>query len=151
MTVSDTAPTESLAHRLSSGRIGSALATLLVGVTAGCWVGYVLVYPVSSLPLPKYTLAGVVVLGYYLDYFAESMLGRLLTVFGAAVIAYVVGFSGYAFPALVGWYADPVVRRSLYFSGLREAFLFAMMAMILLLLGTFVSYIARNTYAEVTR
>jgi hypothetical protein len=79
------------------------------------------------------------------------MLGRLLTVFGAAAIAYVVGFSGYAFPALVGWYTDPVVRRTLYFSGLREGFLFTMMAMILLLLGTFVSYIARNTYAEVTR
>lgn len=149
--MSDATTAKSPLRRLSSGRTGSALATLLVGVTAGCWVGYVLVYPVSSLPLPKYTLAGVVVLGYYLDYFAESMLGRLLTVFGAAAIAYVVGFSGYAFPALVGWYTEPVVRRTLYLSGLREAFLFTMMAMILLLLGTFVSYIARNTYAEVTR
>jgi len=149
--VSDAATGALLASRLSSGRTGGAFATLLVGVTAGCWVGYVLVYPVSSLPLPRYTLVGVVVLGYYLDYFAESMLGRLLAVFGASAVAYVVGFSGYAFPALVGWYADPVVRRSLYLSGLREAFLFAMMAMTLLLLGTFVSYIVRNTYAEITR
>lgn len=149
--MSDTTTGTSPVRRLSSGRTGSALATLLVGVTAGCWVGYVLVYPVSSLPLPKYTLAGVVVLGYYLDYFAESMLGRLLTVFGAAAIAYVVGFSGYAFPALVGWYTEPVVQRTLYLSGLRQAFLFTMMAMVLLLLGTFVSYIARNTYAEMTR
>jgi hypothetical protein len=149
--VTDAATDTSLALRLSSGRTGSAFVTLLVGVVAGCWVGYVLVYPVSSLPLPRYTLAGVVVLGYYLDYFAESMLARLLTVFGASAVAYVVGFAGYAFPALVGWYADPLVRRSLYFSGLREAFLFSLMAMTLLLVGTFVSYIARNTYAEFTR
>jgi len=141
----------SLATRLSRGRTGSALATLLTGVTAGCWVAYVLVYPVSSLPLPKYTLAGIVVLGYYVDYFAESMLGRLLSVFVASGVAFVVGFVGYAFPALVGWYTDPGVQRSLYLSGLRDVFLFALMAMTLLLAGTFLSYLGRNVYTEVTR
>ena len=149
--MSDVTADASLAGRLSRGRTGSAFTTLLAGVTAGCWVAYVLIYPVSSLPLPKYTLAGVFVLGYYVDYFAESMLGRLLTVFAASGVAFVVGFVGYAFPALVGWYADPVVQRSLYLSGLREVFLFSLMAMTLLLVGTFISYLSRNTYAEITR
>jgi hypothetical protein len=149
--VSDAVAGRSVAQRLVRGRTASALAALLTGVVAGCWVAYVLVYPVSSLPLPKYTLAGVVVLGYYLDYFAESMLGRLLTVFVASGVAYVVGFAGYAFPALVGWYTDPGVQRSIYLSGLRRAFLFSLMAMTLLLAGTFISYILRNSYAELTR
>lgn len=149
--MSDATVAPSVLGRLSSGHTGSLLAALSVGVTAGCWVAYVLVYPVSSLPLPKYTLAGVVFLGYYIDYFAESMLGRLLTVFVASGVAYVVGFVGYAFPALVGWYSNPVVQRSLYFSGLREGFLFSLVAMTLLLAGTFMSYILRNSYTELTR
>lgn len=151
MTESDTVTDTSLTLRLSSGRTGSVFATLLVGITAGCWIGYALVYPVSSLPLPRYTLASVVILGYYLNYFSESMLEQLLTVFGASAVTCVVGFTGYAFPALVGWYRDPVVQRSLYFSGLKKALLFSMMAMTLLLIGTFISYVVRNTYAEVTR
>ena len=133
------------------GPLRSAVVALLVGFTSGCWVGYVLVYPVSSLPLPRYTVVGVVSLGFYVDRFARSMLDRLLVVFGASLFAYVVGFVVYAFPALVGWFEDPVVRRALYLSGLREVFLFALLAMTLLLLGTFLSYLVRNTYAEVTR
>ena len=137
--------------RLLAGRRGSALVALLVGFTTGCWVGYALVYPVSSLPLPRYTVVGVVVLGVYVDYLARSMLDRLLVAFGASFVAYVAGFAVYAFPALVGWYDTALARRSLYLSGLRETFLFALLAMMLLLTGTFLSYIVRNTYAEVTR
>lgn len=132
-------------------RLGGAFAVLLVGITTGCWVAYVLIYPVSSIPLPQYTIAGVVVLGYYLDYFVESMLERLLSVFVASAVAFLTGFGGYSFPALVGWYSAPAVRRSVYLSGLRETFLFTLLAMTLLLTGTILSYILRNTYAEVTR
>jgi hypothetical protein len=148
--VSD-AVTAGAATRVVGGRRGSALATLLIGVTTGCWVAYVLVYPVSSLPLHQYTIAGVVGLGGYADYYAETMMDRLLTVFGAAGIAFVVGFVGYAFPALVGWYSDPVVQRAIYLSGLRDTFLFTLLGMTLLIAGTFGSYVVRNTYAEVVR
>lgn len=134
-----------------AGRRGSALVALLVGFTAGCWVGYALVYPVSSLPLPRYTVVGIVALGAYVDYFARSMLDRLLVVFGASFVAYAAGFAVYAFPALLGWYDTELARRSLYLSGLRETLLFALLAMTLLLTGTFVSYIVRNAYAEITR
>jgi len=127
------------------------LTVLLVGIVAGCWVGYVLVYPVSSVPLPRFTVVGVVVLGIYLDTAAEGMQERLFGVIVAGVISYVVGFAVYAFPALVGWYSDPIVRRAIYFRGLREVFIFALLAATLLLTGTFVSYILRNTYAEITR
>lgn len=149
--MSGTATATTTLGRAIRGRRGSALATLLVGITTGCWVAYVLVYPVSSLPLPKYTLAGVFVLGFYADFYAESMLDRLLTVFAASTVAFVVGFVGYAFPALVGWYSDPVVRRAIYLSGLRETFLFTLLAMTLLIVGTFGAYVLRNTYAEITR
>lgn len=132
-------------------RLRAAAVALLVGVTAGCWVGYVLVYPVSSLPLPRYTVAGVVVLGGYVDYYAESMLQRFLVAFGAVLVAFATGFAVYAFPALVGWFSSPAVRRAIYLSGLRRAFLFTLLAMTLLLLGTFVSYVGRNLYAEITR
>lgn len=127
------------------------LYTLLVGFVAGCWVGYVLVYPVSSLPLPRFTVVGVVLLGVYLDLAAETMLDRLLAILGAGVFAYATGFAVYAFPALVGWYTDPVVQRGIYLSGLREGFIFALLAATLLLVGTFGSYVLRNTYAELTR
>lgn len=140
-----------MVQRITRGRRGSVLATLLIGIATGCWIAYVLVYPVSSLPFHKYTLAGVFVLGFYADYYAESMLDRLVTVFGASVVAFVVGFGGYAFPALVGWYSDPVVRRAIYLSGLRETFLFTLVAMTLLIAGTFGSYVLRNTYEEITR
>lgn len=133
------------------GRRGSVLAALLVGITTGCWVAYVLIYPVSSLPLHKYTLVGVVGLGFYVDYYAESMFDRLMTVFGGSLVAFVTGFAGYAFPALVGWYNDPAVQRGIYLSGLRDAFLFTLLAITLLTLGTFGSYVLRNTYEEVTR
>ncbi|MEF8801624.1 MAG: hypothetical protein V5A38_01075 [Halolamina sp.] len=138
-------------QRAVRGQRGSALATLLIGIITGCWVAYVLIYPVSSLGLPKYTLAGVFVLGFYADFYAESMLNRLLTVFAASIVAYVVGFVGYAFPALVGWYSDPFVRRAIYLSGLRETFLFSLLAMTLLIVGTFGAYVLRNTYEEATR
>lgn len=134
-----------------TGYLRSAGATLLVGFVSGCWVGYVLIYPVSSIPLPRYTVTGVVSLGYYVDYFARSMLDRLLIVFSASVLAFAVGFVVYSFPALAGWFEDPVVRRSLYLSGLREVFLFTLLAMTLLLAGTFGSYVLRNAYAELTR
>lgn len=127
------------------------LTVLLVGTTAGCWVGYVLVYPVSSLPLPRFTVVGTVVLGAYLDAAAETMEDRLLGALAAGLVSYVTGFVVYAFPALVGWYTDPVITRSLYLSGLREAFIFALLSGTLLLVGTFMSYIVRNTYAEITR
>lgn len=149
--MSGTATARTTLGRTIRGRRGSVLATLLVGITTGCWVAYVLVYPVSSLPLPKYTLAGVFVLGFYADYYAESMLDRLLTVFAASIVAFVVGFVGYAFPALVGWYSEPVVRRAIYLSGLRETFLFTLLGMTLLIVGTFGAYILRNTYEEFTR
>ncbi|AEN06948.1 hypothetical protein Halar_3341 [halophilic archaeon DL31] len=138
-------------QRLVHGRRGSVFATLLVGIASGCWIAYILVYPVSSLPLNKYTLAGTFVLGFYADYYAESMLDRLLTVFGASMVAFGVGFVGYAFPALVGWYSDPLVQRAIYLSGLRETFLFTLLGMTLLIVGTFGSYVLRNTYEEVTR
>lgn len=124
---------------------------LLVGLTAGCWVGYVLVHPISSVPLPRFTVVGVVLLGIYVDAAADTMQERLFGVIVAGLISYVTGFVVYAFPALVGWYADPVVRRALYLTGLREAFIFALLAGTLLLTGTFVSYIGRNVYEEVTR
>lgn len=127
------------------------VVVLLVGVTTGFWVGYVLVFPVSSLPLPRFTVVGVVALGIYLDVAASSMEERLLGVLAAGVLSYVTGFVVYAFPALVGWYADPIVRRAVYLTGLREAFIFALLAGTLLLVGTFCSYIGRNTYAEFTR
>ncbi|NHX37955.1 MULTISPECIES: hypothetical protein [Halolamina] len=136
---------------LASRRVRMPLTVLLVGVVAGCWVGYVLVHPVSSLPLPRFTVVGVVVLGIYIDMAAEQMGERLFGVVAAGFISYVVGFVVYAFPALMGWYADPVVRRAIYFRGLREVFIFALLAATLLLVGTFVSYILRNTYAEITR
>lgn len=132
-------------------RVRVPLTVLLVGFTAGCWVGYVLVYPVSSLPLPKYSVAATVVLGLYLDAAAETMGDRLLGTLAAGVLSYATGFAVYAFPALVGWYTDPLVTRSLYLSGLREAFIFALLAGTLLLVGAFVSYIVRNTYDEITR
>lgn len=149
--VSGTTAADDVIVWLVSGRRGSVLAGLLVGVTAGCWVAYVLIYPVSSLPLHKYTLVGVVGLGFYIDYYAETMFDRLVTVFGASFVAFVVGFAGYAFPALVGWYSDPVVQRGIYLSGLRDALLFTLLATTLLILGTFGSYVLRNTYEEVTR
>lgn len=127
------------------------LTVLLVGTTAGCWVGYVLVYPVSSLALPRFTVVGTIVLGAYLDAAAETMGDRLLGTLAAGLVSYVTGFVVYAFPALVGWYTDPVITRALYLSGLREAFIFAFLAGTLLMVGTFVSYIVRNTYAEITR
>ena len=136
---------------LDRRRVRVPLTVLLVGFTAGCWVGYVLIHPVSSLPLPRFSVVGTVVLGVYLDLAAETMGDRLLGAIAAGALSYVVGFVVYAFPALVGWYADPVVRRSLYFSGLREAFIFALLAATLLLVGMFASYIGRNAYAEVTR
>lgn len=127
------------------------LTVLLVGLTAGCWVGYVLVHPISSVPLPRFTVVGVVLLGIYVDAAADTMQERLFGVIVAGLISYVTGFVVYAFPALVGWYADPVVRRALYLTGLREAFIFALLAGTLLLTGTFVSYIGRNVYEEITR
>ena len=136
---------------LAKRRVRVPLTVLLVGTTAGCWVGYVLVYPVSSLPLPKFTVVGTVALGVYLDVAAETMHDRLIGAGVAGFLSFVTGFVVYAFPALVGWYADPIVRRSLYLSGLRQAFIFALLAGTLLLVGAFVSYILRNTYAEVTR
>lgn len=136
---------------LEARAVRVSLTTLLVGVTAGCWVGYVLIYPVSSLPLPKFSVVATVVLGVYIDAAAETMGDRLLATFAAGVVSFVTGFVVYAFPALVGWYADPVVKRSLYFSGLREVFIFALLAGTLLLVGTFASYILRNTYREMTR
>lgn len=132
-------------------RVRVPVTIFLVGLTAGCWVGYVLVYPVSSLPLPKYSVVATVLLGGYLDAAAETMEDRLLGVLAAGLLSYVTGFVIYAFPALIGWYSDPLVTRSLYLSGLREAFIFALLAGTLLLVGTFISYIGRNTYAEITR
>lgn len=149
--MSATATAATALQRVARGRRGSVLATLLVGITTGCWVAYVLVYPVSSLPLHKYTLASVFALGFYADYYAESMLDRLVTVFGASIAAFVVGFGGYAFPALVGWYSDPIVRRAIYLSGLRDTFLFTLLGMTLLITGTFGSYVLRNTYEEFAR
>ena len=137
--------------RLLTGHSESALVVLLVGFTTGCWVGYVLIYPISSLPLPQYTLIGVILFGVYVDYVARSMLGRLLMIFGASSVAFVTGFVVYAFPALVGWYDTVLIQRSLYLSGLRETFLFTLLAMTLLIMGTFLSYIVRNTYNEMTR
>ena len=142
---------EPLQRGLASPRIRVPLTVLLVGFTTGCWVGYVLVYPVSSIPLPRFTVLGVVLLGGYIDAAADTMQQRLFGVLLAGVIGYLTGFVVYAFPALVGWYADPLVQRALYLSGLREVFIFALLAGTLLLLGTFVSYIVRNTYEEITR
>lgn len=142
---------EPLQRGLASPRIRVPLTVLLVGFTTGCWVGYVLVYPVSSIPLPRFTVLGVVLLGGYIDAAADTMQQRLFGVLLAGVIGYLTGFVVYTFPALVGWYADPVVRRALYLTGLREVFIFALLAGTLLLLGTFVSYIVRNTYEEITR
>lgn len=148
--VDSTAATDTVAWFVR-GRRGSAFATLLVGTITGCWIAYVLIYPISSLPLHRYTLAGVIGLGFYADYYAESMFDRLVTVFGASLVAFVVGFIGYAFPALVGWYTEPAVQRGIYLSGLRDTFLFSLVATTLLVLGTFGSYVLRNTYEEVTR
>lgn len=148
MVASSTSDSASL---LTRRRVRVPLTVALVGITAGCWVGYVLVYPVSSLPIPKYTVAGVVLLGVYLDAAAETMGDRLFGTLLAGLVSYVVGFAVYAFPALVGWYSDPLVARSLYFSGLREGFIFALLAGTLLLVGTMVSYVGRNAYSEFTR
>lgn len=136
---------------LLDGWRGDVFTTILVGFVSGCWVGYVLIYPVSSLPLPKYTLAATVLLGVYVDYFASSMLRRIGIVLGASVVAYVTGFVWYAFPALLGWFPSPVTQRAMYFSGLRETFIFTLLGMTLLFTGTFIAYIIRNAYAEVTR
>ncbi|GAA5066143.1 hypothetical protein ACFFQF_18800 [Haladaptatus pallidirubidus] len=138
-------------NHLLTGRRESAFIALLIGFITGCWIGYVLIYPISSLPLPRYTLVSVILLGAYIDYVTRSMLDRLLIVFAASLIAFVIGFVVYTFPALVGWYNTVLIQRSLYLSGLRKTFLFALLAMTLLLMGTLISYIIRNTYAEVTR
>lgn len=127
------------------------LTVALVGITAGFWVGYVMVHPVSSLPLPRFTVVGATALGVYLDVSAETMQDRLVGVVAAGALGYVVGFLVYAFPAVVGWYGDPIVRRTIYLTGLREAFIFALLGATLLLVGTFVSYIVRNAYEEITR
>jgi hypothetical protein len=140
-----------LVDRLTVGRTGSALTVVLVGVTAGCWVGYALVYSLSGLWLPQYTLVVVVVLGFYVDYLAESMLDRVVTLLGSALVAYLTGFGVFTLPALVGWYTDPVLRRALYLSGLKRTFVVWGAGFVLLVAGTFVSYILRGTYAEVTR
>jgi len=132
-------------------RARTAAVAGLVGVTAGCWVGYVLVYPVSSLALPRYTVAGVVVLGVYLDRVAGSMAQRLGAVLGAGAVAFATGWTVYALPALVGWFDTPAVQQAIYLRGLRRGFLFALLALTLLFLGTFCSYVGRNVYAEATR
>jgi len=150
-TETDTATDRLHVGDLLTGRLGAAATTLLVGFTSGCWVAYVLVYPVSSLPLPKYTLAATLVLGVYVDYAADSMLSRIGIVLGGTLVAYVTGFVWYSLPALLGWYTNPVTQRALYLSGLRETFIFTLVAMTLLFTGTFVAYIVRNAYEEITR
>lgn len=80
---------------------------------------FMLVYPVSSLPFPKLTVVAMVALGVYLDVAADTMHDRLIGAVVAGLLSFVARFAVYAFPALVGWYGDPIARRSLYFSGLR--------------------------------
>lgn len=148
---SESATTGRSVAELLVGWRAVVFTAVLVGFVSGCWVGYVLVYPVSSVPLPKYTLAATVLLGVYVDYFADSMLRRIGIVIAASVVAYATAFVWYAFPALLGWYPSVATQRAMYFSGLRESFIFTLLAMTLLFTGTFVAYILRNVYAEVTR
>jgi len=122
-----------------------------VGFVAGCWIAFALLYPLSSLPLPRYTMVWIVLLGPYVDYYAGSMLDRILLLLGAVVVAFVVAFAAFTFPALAGWHSDPIAVRSLYLTGLRRAFLFTLPAAVLLVVGTFAFYLIRQTYLEVTR
>lgn len=137
--------------RLMSGRLGSAFAALAIGVITGCWIAYVLLYSLSSLPLPRYTLGAVVLLGWYVNHFARSMLDRMAILFGSSLVAYVTAFVAYTLPGILGWVSDPLVQRSLYLRGLRQVFIFTTPAFVLLIVGTFVTYVSSEAYAEITR
>jgi len=137
--------------RLAAGWRGSALVTLGVGVTVGCWVAYALLYPFSGFPIPQYSMAVALALGWYVDYFARSMADRLAILVGAAVVAYLLAYVAFTLPALAGWYTEPLVRRSLYLQGLKRTFLFTAPAVVLLVVGTLGTYVVRRTYDEVTR
>lgn len=129
-------------------RRGSVFATLSVGVITGCWIAYALLYSLSSLSLPRYTLGGVVLLGWYVDYFARSMLDRIGILLGSVLVAYVTAFVAYTLPALLGWYSDPIRERLLYLSALRQVFLFTLPALVLLIFGTLCAYMLGNIYRE---
>lgn len=146
----DEADADGAWERFVNSRRGSAFATLSVGVITGCWITYVLLYPLSSLPLPRYALAGVVALGWYVDYFARSMLDRIVVLFGSVLVASVTAFVAYTLPASLGWHADPVLRRALYLDGLKQVSIFTLGALVLLVAGTLGAYVLRNAYREIT-
>lgn len=140
-----------IAERLIVGRRGSIFTAFIIGAISGCWIAYILLYPFSSLPIPRYTLVVVVVLGWYIDYFARSMPDRLGILLGSSLIAYAVAFVAFTLPALIGIYQDPIVKRTVYLQGLRQVFIFTMPAVILLITGTLGAYVLSRTYDELTR
>lgn len=142
---------EAIAQRVVSHRFLPVAVTVLVGLLTGFWVGYALIYPFSSLPLPRFAFAGVFVFGIFLDYYARSMMGRLAMLFGAAFLAYIVAFVVFSMPALLGWYTDPSIRQGVYLAGLKRTFLFWTGALMLLIAGTFGSYVVRGSIIEFTR
>lgn len=141
---------DSVWERLVNSRRGSVLATLLVGAITGCWIAYALLYPLSSLPLPRYAMVGVALLGVYIDYFARSMLDRIGILIGSVIVAFVTAFAVYTLPALLGWYSDPILRRTLFISGLKQVSIFTLAALVLLIGGTLGAYILRNVYRELS-
>jgi hypothetical protein len=135
-------------ERLVNSRRGSVLAALSVGVITGCWIAYALLYPLSSLPLPRYTLVSVALLGGYIDYFARSMLDRIGILIGAVIVAFITAFVVYTLPASLGWHSDPILQRTLFISGLKQVSIFTLAALVLLIGGTLGAYILRNVYRE---
>lgn len=136
-------------QRFVYSRQGSVLATLSVGAITGCWIAYALLYPLSSLPLPKYALAGVILLGWYIDHFARSMLDRIIILLGSVLVAFITAFVVYTLPALLGWYSDPILQRTLYITGLKKVSIFTLAALVLLIAGTLSAYVLRNAYREI--
>lgn len=142
---------EAIAQRVVSNRFLPFVVTVLVGLLTGFWVGYALIYPYSSLPIPRFAFGGVFVFGLFIDYYSRSMMERIVMLFGAAFIAYVAAFIVFSLPALLGWYTDPSIRQGVYLAGLKRTFLFWTGSLMLLIAGTFGSYIIRGSFIELTR
>ncbi|MFB6299553.1 MAG: hypothetical protein ABEH65_04765 [Halobacteriales archaeon] len=138
-------------RRLTIGRIGGLAITVLVGIISGLWVGYILIYPYATLPVPQHTLGIVLLLGIYIDRFAETMLDRIVMLFSAAVIAFIIGAFVFSLPALLGLFGNPIVQQTVYINGLRRALIYTLPVVVLLLAGTFTAYLFRNILAELTR
>lgn len=79
------------------------------------------------------------------------MLDRLGILLGSSIMAYAVAFILFTYPALAGLYGDPIVARSLYLQGLKQAFIFTMPVAVLLITGTLGFYVLSRTYKELTR